>query len=51
MRKRAPIHPGEILRIEFLEELGISAYAPAKAIDVPCNRVTKILRGERPKRR
>jgi len=47
MRKRAPIHPGEILRTEFLEELGLSAYALAKAIDVPRNRVTKILHGER----
>lgn len=42
-----PIHPGEILREEFLEPLGISAYALARAISVPRNRVTGILHGER----
>jgi addiction module HigA family antidote len=42
-----PIHPGEILREEFLEPVGISAYALAKAISVPRNRVTGILHGER----
>ena len=29
-----PIHPGEVLREEFLEPLGISAYALAKALHV-----------------
>ena len=28
-------HPGEILREEFMEPVGISAYALAKALDVP----------------
>jgi addiction module HigA family antidote len=32
---------------EFLELLGLSAYALAKAIGVPRNRITAILRGER----
>ena len=41
-----PVHPGEVLR-EELDELGISANALAKAIDVPTNRVTAILNGER----
>lgn len=41
-----PIHPGEILG-EELEELGLSARAFAEALDVPHNRVTSILRGER----
>lgn len=41
-----PVHPGEILR-EWLDELGLSAYALAKAIGVPVNRVTAILAGER----
>lgn len=41
-----PIHPGEILADE-LEELGLSARAFASALDVPPNRVTAILRGER----
>ena len=41
-----PIHPGEILR-EVLEELGCSARALARALDVPVNRITGILREER----
>jgi addiction module HigA family antidote len=42
-----PIHPGAILEEEFLGPLGISAYALAKAISVPRNRITEILHGER----
>ncbi len=41
------IHPGEILREEFLEPLGLSAYALANAISVPRNRITGIVRGKR----
>ena len=41
-----PVHPGEILG-EELEELGLSANALAKALDVPTNRVTAILNGQR----
>jgi antitoxin HigA-1 len=47
MTKRAPIHPGYILQTEFLDELGLSAYALAKALKVPVNRVTAIVKGER----
>ena len=41
-----PVHPGEILG-EELQELGLSASALAKALDVPTNRVTAILKGQR----
>lgn len=41
-----PIHPGEILR-EEMEELGLSARSMAKALGVPVNRITGILREER----
>ena len=41
-----PVHPGEILG-EELEELGLSANALAKALDVPTNRITAILKGQR----
>ena len=41
-----PVHPGEILRDE-LDELGLSANALSKALDVPVNRVTMILKGQR----
>jgi addiction module HigA family antidote len=41
-----PVHPGEILRDE-LAELGMSARAFARALDIPVNRVTQILREQR----
>ncbi len=41
-----PVHPGEILRDE-LDALKLSANALSKALDVPVNRVTKILNGQR----
>ena len=41
-----PVHPGEILR-EELDELGLSANALSKALDVPVNRITAILNGQR----
>ncbi len=41
-----PVHPGEILRDE-LEALSLSANALAKKLDVPVNRITAILRGQR----
>ena len=40
------VHPGEVLRDE-LDELGLSANALSKALDVPVNRVTMILNGQR----
>lgn len=42
-----PICPGAILAEEFLEPLGLSAYALAKPVGVPRNRITGIVRGER----
>ncbi|MYA28220.1 MAG: HigA family addiction module antidote protein [Nitrospira sp. SB0666_bin_27] len=41
-----PVHPGEILR-EELAVLEMSAKAFASAIDVPGNRITAILNGQR----
>jgi addiction module HigA family antidote len=46
-RPAPPVHPGEVLKAEFLEEIGASAYALAKALCVPANRVTAIINGER----
>lgn len=42
-----PVTPGEILREEFMIPLGLSARALAAEIDVPPNRITEIIRGER----
>ncbi len=41
-----PVHPGEILRDE-LDELAMSAKAFAEALDVPANRISAILKGQR----
>ncbi len=41
-----PVHPGEILR-EEIELLELSGKAFAEALDVPPNRVTAILNGQR----
>ena len=43
---RTPIHPGEHLA-EELNELGMSAAELARQINVPVNRITAILNGER----
>lgn len=40
------IHPGEILRDE-LKELGLSMNIFAKAIHVPTNRISEIIKGQR----
>ena len=40
-------HPGKILRQEFMEPVGLSAYALAKALDVPLPRVNDIVREKR----
>ena len=42
-----PIHPGEILREEFLVPLQLSGNALALALGVPANRVSGILRERR----
>lgn len=42
-----PVHPGEILRLDFLEPLGISQYALAKGIGVPPQRILEIVHGRR----
>ncbi len=42
-----PVHPGEVLREEYLAPLGMSANALAQAIHVPANRVSAIVAGKR----
>lgn len=49
MAKRLPpVHPGEILREEFLKPLGLTAYAVAAALDVPRTRIERLAREQRP---
>ena len=44
--KLPPVHPGEILA-EEIGEMGMTANAFAKALGVPANRITAILKGNR----
>jgi addiction module HigA family antidote len=46
-RKLPPIHPGEILREDFLEPLGMNMNTLANAIHVPANRIGQIVAGDR----
>jgi antitoxin HigA-1 len=42
-----PVHPGELLREEFLEPMGITAYQLAKDIGVPAPRVYDVVAEKR----
>lgn len=43
MKNYIAIHPGEILREEYLKEYALSAYALAKALNVPRTRIERIV--------
>lgn len=47
MRKLDPVTPGELLKEEFLDPMGISQYRLAKEIDVPAQRIGAIVAGKR----
>lgn len=47
MKNLRNIHPGEILKEEFLEPLNISAYKLSKETFIPQTRVSEILKGNR----
>ena len=42
-----PVHPGEVLREDFLRPSGLTAHALAKALHVPAPRINDIVRGRR----
>ena len=44
--KFPPVHPGEILREEFLKPFGLSAGAVARAIAVPRTRIERLATGQ-----
>jgi addiction module HigA family antidote len=46
MPKFVPIHPGEILRTEFLEELEITPYALARDAGIDKGNLSRILNGK-----
>ncbi len=41
------IHPGEVLKEEFLAPMNISAYRLSKELDIPQTRISEIIRGRR----
>jgi len=47
MERLNNIHPGEILKEEFLEPLEVSAYRLSKETFIPQTRVSEILKGKR----
>jgi len=44
--KRAPVHPGRILKSE-IDDLGLSANTLALSLRIPANRLTEIINGRR----
>lgn len=47
MNTMRPIHPGEVLREEFLVPHGLSAHALAQALRVPATRINDVVRERR----
>ena len=46
-KRLSPVHPGEILRKEFLEPMGLSRNRLAMALHVPARRINEIVLGKR----
>ena len=46
-KRLKPVHPGEVLLLEFLEPLGLSQYRLAKELAVPARRINEIVLGKR----
>jgi addiction module HigA family antidote len=46
-KKLPPIHPGEILREEFMKPLGLSQNALARALQIPPRRINEIVQEQR----
>lgn len=46
-RIHPPIHPGEVLKEDIMDELGLNARQVAAILSVPSNRISQIIRGQR----
>jgi len=46
-KKLPPIHPGEILREDYLKPLGLTAHRLAMALHVPATRIAEIVNERR----
>src|SRR5262249_7913332 len=47
-KKLSPVHPGKVLREDFLGPMNLSAYAVARACGVPRTRIQRLVREETP---
>jgi addiction module HigA family antidote len=47
-KKLNPVHPGEVLREDFLGPMNLSAYMVARACGVPRTRIERLVREETP---
>ena len=48
MKRLPPVHPGEVLREEFLEPMQLTPYAVARACGIPRTRIERLAREEPP---
>jgi len=46
-RKHKPVHPGEVLRLDFLEPMEISAYRLSKETGISAQHIGRIIKGTR----
>ncbi len=46
MARQAPIHPGEILKNEFLDDLGITPYALSKNTGIDRGNLSRMINGK-----
>ena len=47
-KRLPPIHPGEVLREEFLKPMGLTPYGVAQACGIPRTRIERLAREETP---
>lgn len=47
MKELQPVHPGHVLKLDFMKPLGLSSNALAKAVGVTPARINEIVRGRR----
>jgi len=47
IKKLPPMHPGEMLKEDFLADYGLTQYALANALKIPHSRLTDIIKGRR----
>jgi antitoxin HigA-1 len=47
MKRLKNVHPGEILKLDFLDAMNVSSYALTKAINVDQTRISQLINGKR----